>query len=153
MQLNGLINMYGNTISLSHGRFFCHFLGTASPTFESLRTTKYNFSVLLIVVCIMVNLQLYNPKSRFPRCLNCLETFTRADSAPKMADFWPSWERLVLDHKTMNIEYTLIFYNYEKTMLILFERIIVMFFTNTNLYTEIYILTKNNIVNGANNLD
>ena len=26
-------------------------------------------------------------KSRFSRCLNCLESFTRVDSTPKMADF------------------------------------------------------------------
>jgi hypothetical protein len=64
--------------SLSHDRFFCHFWGTASPTFESLRTTKYNFLVLLLFV--------YNGKfavttfkSRFSRCLNCLESFMRAD--------------------------------------------------------------------------
>ena len=26
-------------------------------------------------------------KSCFSRCLNCLESFTKADSSPKMADF------------------------------------------------------------------
>ena len=36
--------------SLSHDRFFRHFWGTASHTFESLRTTKCNFLVLQLFV-------------------------------------------------------------------------------------------------------
>jgi hypothetical protein len=35
-----------NSSNLSHGRFFRHFWGTASPTFETLRTTKCYFLVL-----------------------------------------------------------------------------------------------------------
>ena len=45
-------------------------------------------------VCMGLYSCLYNGKftvttfkSRFSRCLNCLESFTRADSTPKMADF------------------------------------------------------------------
>ena len=32
--------------AIFHQKSFRHFWGTASPTFESLRTTKYNFLVL-----------------------------------------------------------------------------------------------------------
>ena len=39
-------NLECYAISLSRGRFSRHFGGTASLTFESPRTTKYNFLVL-----------------------------------------------------------------------------------------------------------
>jgi hypothetical protein len=54
-----------------HGRFSRHFWGTASLTFESGKFT---------VTCMAF-------KSRFSRCLNCLESFTRGDCTSKMADF------------------------------------------------------------------
>jgi hypothetical protein len=54
-------------INFSHGRFSRHFWGAASPTFESLHTTKYIF---LVCSC------LYNGKftvTTFKSRLNCLE--------------------------------------------------------------------------------
>jgi hypothetical protein len=40
------------SLQFSHGRFPRHFWGTATPTFESLRTTKCDFLVLYISSCL-----------------------------------------------------------------------------------------------------
>jgi hypothetical protein len=63
---------------------FPPFWGTASLACDSLRIAKYNFNGKFAVTTF---------KSRFSRCLNCLESFTRVDSTPKMADLglWASY--------------------------------------------------------------
>jgi hypothetical protein len=67
-------------LCLFHGRFPRHFCDTASSRFESLRTTK-RFSIVVVYSSCTTF------KSRFSRYLNCLESFTRAESTPEMADF------------------------------------------------------------------
>jgi hypothetical protein len=69
---------------------FPPFWGTASLACDSLRIAKYNFNGKFAVTTF---------KSRFSRCLNCLESFTTADSTPKMADLglWASYCGLAAD--------------------------------------------------------
>jgi hypothetical protein len=59
-----------------------------SPEYITPTQKKSHFVIIsIIVVCINGKFTVTTFKSRIPRCLNCLESLTRADGTPKMADF------------------------------------------------------------------
>jgi hypothetical protein len=78
--------------------------GTASPTFESLRTTKCDFSIA--VVCIMVNLQLQLLKVAVHVVWIVYNVSEEGRQFPQNGGFWPSRERL-MDHLHYRLNFDL----------------------------------------------
>ena len=80
-----IMNLFG-IISLSHGRYFRHFWGIATFTFEGIHMHYLytgNFTISTV-------------KSRYSQCFNCLKLFYEDKQYPKYGRFWPREKGYIL---------------------------------------------------------